>query len=145
MDSLVGNDRLAMLEHRGHSGDRDDRVIHELDQDTYLRLCAEMHARAIVEAEKSLGRDVTMVGSHYFDHGGHAAPRRTPHQQGGHFVAGGVSVAYDLQVDSIGQEAWVLHLGYISSAQLDRWVRAKIQLCNELAFGIDLRCLATRT
>lgn len=138
LDSLLGDQRRALLRHRGHSGPPDDHSLHLLEQPDFLRLVAEIRGRAVVETQGLLGVAVTAIGANYTSEGGDERPRHAPQREGGHFTAGdGVPIAYDVQVDAIGQETWVLHLGYATSAQLDRWSAVKTRICTELSERVD--------
>jgi hypothetical protein len=133
IDSLRHDDKRIVCRYRGHSGSPDDHTVRYVDEPTLFRLTAEIRRRAVVESSSSGAVDHVVVGPTYFKTGGDTAERHRPQSENGHFEAGGISVAYDATLDSIGQETWTLNLGYSTNDELERWMNDKLRLCNDFA------------
>ena len=135
----IGKHYLAVISHRGHSGPSTDRVVFELTEERYLVLNAQMRSRARVAFQSTYHHATVLIGARYFEADGPNRRRSRAHSEVGAFLAGGISLAYDLTVESIGQESWVLHLGYTSGEQLERWAKVRSELPVKLMSRIDYR------
>jgi hypothetical protein len=133
IDALRDDEKRIVCGCRGHSGPPNDQIVRRVDGPALLRLTAEIRRRAVVESSSSGGVHHVVVGPSYFKAGGDTAERPRPQNERGHFEAGGISVAYDVTLDSIGQESWTLNLGYDTNEDLERWTNDKLKICSEFA------------